>query len=115
MKCPKCRAENPDDEIFCENCDWRLDQKYVPERNKKRDPTMFAATALIAGVASLALWAVGIQYGAIPLGAIGLFIGGYSITLCRLVECNRPLCMALSGIGLMTGILGFILGINAGF
>jgi predicted nucleic acid-binding Zn ribbon protein len=111
MKCPKCRTENPDDEIFCSNCDWRLDQKYVPERNKKRDPMMFSSVALILGAASLVMYFINIPYAAIGLGAVGLFLGGYSITLCRLVECNKNLCMALSGAGLLISIIGFIMGL----
>ena len=113
MKCPKCKAENPDDEIFCQECDWRLDQKYVPEKKSKtRDPMVFSTMAIVTGVLALACWLLSFPWGAIICGAVGLFLGGYSITLCRLVECNKNLCMAMSAVGLLTGIIGFMMGIT---
>jgi VIT1/CCC1 family predicted Fe2+/Mn2+ transporter len=117
MKCPKCRAENPDDEIFCQQCDWRLDQKYVPEKKTKktRSPLNVTATAAFAGIFSLIVYYADFKYAPIALGAVGLFMGGYGITYARLVECNKNLCMALAAVGLLTGILGLMFGIKQAF
>ena len=32
MKCPKCGTENEEGEIFCVNCDWKLNMKYGGEK-----------------------------------------------------------------------------------
>ena len=116
MKCPKCRAENPDDEIFCQECDWRLDQKYVPEKKSKtRDPLTTSATAALAGVLSIIMYLADFAWGPVALGAVGLFMGGYGITYARLTECNRNLCMALAGVGLLLGIIGLMFGLTQVF
>jgi uncharacterized membrane protein HdeD (DUF308 family) len=117
MKCPKCRAENPDDEIFCQQCDWRLDQKYIPEKKEKkaRSPLNLSCTAAVAGIFAIIGYLSEFKYSPIVLGAVGLFMGGYAITYARLVECNKNLCMALAAVGLLCGIIGLMFGIKQAF
>lgn len=109
MKCPKCGYDNPKDVLFCEECDWRLDIPYKPE--KKRNPMAFSAVALVFGVVGALCGFLGQYVVAIVCGAIGLLLGGYSINLPRLLGSdNASACVAMSAIGLLCGVIGFVLG-----
>ncbi len=113
MKCQKCGFDNPEGTLFCEECDWRLDQIYRPE--KKRNPLMFAAISCVIGIVAIALAFVsGAEAGAIAAGAIGMVISGYSVNLPRYVEgSNRGMCMALSGVGIALSVIGFLVGLTS--
>ncbi len=111
MKCPKCGHDNPQGTLFCEECDWRLDQTYRPE--KKRNPMAFAGVSLVVGVIAIALSLVsGLEAGGIIVGAVGMILSGYSVNLPRYMpDANKGLCTALSGIGIVFSVIGFLVGI----
>ncbi len=106
MICPKCGADNPEDTLFCEECDWRMDIPYKGPKN--RNVGLLSSLALIIGAVSVIL-AYFTAVGGAAAGAVGLLIGGYSINAVRLVSPdNRNLLMALSGAGLLLSVVGFI-------
>ncbi len=111
MKCSKCGHENPEDSIFCEECDWKLDETYIPE--VKADRTIICYLAMIIGIAcmvSTLAKANGII--CIGLGAIGLIVGGYAFNIPRLTDhVNRKLLMAISALGLALSAIAFMFGI----
>lgn len=116
MKCPKCGHENPPENLYCEECDWRLDQTYKgkdPTEPKKRNSLAFAVVSLIVGVIAIALAFVdGADIGAVIVGAIGMLVGSYSVNLPRyLQDKNKGVCMGLSGIGMILSVFGFIVGL----
>ena len=109
MRCPKCGFDNPADTLFCEECDWRLDQRYKGE--KKRNPMQFSTIEIILGAVAL-VCALGVSaVGGIAVGVIGMVLGGYSVNLPRYIECNKSLCTALAAIGIILSIMGFLLGL----
>ncbi len=112
MKCSKCGHENPSENLFCEECDWRLDIKYVPE--KKRNPLMFAAITLVLGIIAIVCSVPDISaIGGTVIGGIAMVIGGYSTGVARHVEGAGNLGLIISGIGLILGVVGFLMGFVA--
>lgn len=109
-KCPKCGHENPEGVLFCEECDWRVDVPYIPE--KTRNPAHFAAVSIVLGIISaVCAFIVGGEIPALVLGAITLVLGSYSMGVARIVETDRKtLWLTLSGIGMILGVIGFLLG-----
>ncbi len=110
MKCPRCGHENPDEVLFCEECDWRVDVPYIPE--KKRNPVHFAGATIVLGlIAAVCAFMSGTELVALAVGAIALILGGYSMGVARLVETDKTqLCLAISGVGMILGVLGFLIG-----
>jgi|GEM_PF-509044 len=110
MKCPKCGFDNPEDVLFCKECDWRVDIPYVPE--KKPNAMLYCAAALAIGVVAIALvFTVG-GYGAVAAGAIGLVAGGYAVNVPRLLKSsNRTVLTIIAGIGLMLSMIAFMYGL----
>ena len=110
MKCPKCGYDNPPNTVFCEECDWRLDQK-VDATDKKRNPMMFAGISLVLGIIACAAYFIDQSIVAVLVGAVGMVLGGYSVNLPRLLDdSNKTVCMVLSVIGLFASIIGFLFG-----
>lgn len=111
MRCPKCGYDNPPDTLYCEECDWRLDQPF--KAPKERNPLAFAAVALVVGIAAIALAFIDeAEIGAILLGAVGLVLGSYSVNLPRYLNPdNKSLCMALAALGTVLSVFGFIAGL----
>lgn len=108
MICPKCGTDNEEEQLFCENCDWRMDVPYVYKR--KRNPSTFAYVTIVCGVFSALLLMI-LPLASIVLGALGLMLGGYSINISRISDKkNANMLVALSAIGLLLSMLGFILG-----
>lgn len=114
MKCPKCGHENSDGQIFCEECDWKLCQKYKQPIDKSQILVYgsFAAAALgIAAVVSVLL-NVGI-FGLI-FGAIGMVLGSYTITLARIMGIHgkvKYILIAIQVIAIICSAIGFVLGL----
>ncbi len=109
MRCPKCGFENPSGELYCQECDWRLDVPYRGER--RRNAAAFCAVTLILGVIAAACGFIEQYWVALVVGLVSVVLGGYSINLPRLMETgSRATYTAVAGIGLVCGVVGFILG-----
>jgi len=108
MKCSKCGFNNPEEAIFCEKCDWKLGETYIPEMKVNR--TMLSAVALVIGIVAIIPIVIKDMYiVSTVVGALGLVIGGYSFNAPRLLKMdNRQIPMALSAIGLILSAVAFI-------
>ncbi len=109
-RCPKCGHDNPKDTLFCEECDWRLDQPVSKMKKEKTstDVLVYAIAALILGVLSVGMFLADMSVGGIVAGILGMVDGGYSINLPRYIQCNKVVCSAMAGIGILLSIVGFI-------
>ncbi|MCL2890549.1 MAG: DUF2116 family Zn-ribbon domain-containing protein [Methanomassiliicoccaceae archaeon] len=112
MKCPKCQHDNPPETIFCEECDHRLDQPY---REKRTAPVIFfVLAAVVLGVLAVVAYYLETAWF-IPMasGGVGLFLGGYSMSLARISgAANANMLMVLAGAGMAASAVGFMLGIT---
>ncbi|MBE6522130.1 MAG: zinc ribbon domain-containing protein [Spirochaetales bacterium] len=111
MKCSKCGFDNPEDALFCEKCDWKLGETYIPEVKINR--SVFSYVALIVGIIAIipALMKTAV-IASVILGGVGLVLGGYSFNIPRLTGAsNKNILMAFSGIGLILSVTAFIYGI----
>ena len=108
MKCNKCGSDNPQDTLFCEQCDHRLDQPYSP-KIFPREYLVYTAFAL--GIVSIVSWFFEVWISAVAAGAVGMMLGGYSITFVRLAEKkNKMLMIALAAAVICTSVIGFMFG-----
>ena len=118
MICPKCGHENPEGELFCEECDFRMDQKYRAPIDRSMIVVYgsFAAAALgIAAAISIILDSA--IFGLI-FGAIGMFLSSYTMTMNRMMGIKgnvKIILLVVEAIGLATGAYGFILGLSKMF
>jgi predicted RNA-binding Zn-ribbon protein involved in translation (DUF1610 family) len=112
MICPKCGTKNDDGILFCENCDWRMDIPYVPEKEKGEKAKIFAPVTFVLGILAAAL--VMFQpIASIALGGVGLLLGGYSFNTSRVYDApSRNMYIAISAIGLLLSMVAFILGFS---
>ena len=111
MKCSKCGFDNPEDAIFCEKCDWKLGETFIP--GVKINRSVFSYVALIIGIVAIipALMKTAV-IASVILGAVGLVIGGYSFNIPRFMDLpNKNLLMALSAVGLILSVTAFVYGI----
>jgi hypothetical protein len=121
MKCPKCRHENSADEIFCEECDHRLDQPYRYEKETTTMPPLYAVIiAIILGAAATILALLVIldvltlewYYAVIP-GALGIVLGTYSLRTARTVEgAGGKKLQTIAAAAAALSVVGFMLGIT---
>jgi len=112
MKCPKCQHDNPPETLFCEECDHRIDQPY---REKKVIPAVYLiSAAVVLGILAMITWYLDMEWF-IPVaaGGIGLFLGGYSMSLARLSDGeNKNMLVILAGAAMAASAVGFMLGIT---
>ena len=115
MKCPKCGHDNPEGTLFCEECDWRMDQPVTKIKKERTasDVLLASALSLILGAVSVVTFYLHVEIAAIVAGILGMVIGGYAINLPRYIQCNKGLCTALAGVGILLSIVGFIFGLTA--
>ena len=108
--CPKCGHQNPDNTLYCEECDWRMDQPVSKTKKEKTstDVLMYAIAALILGAMSVGMFLADMSVGGIVAGILGMVDGGYAINLPRYIQCNKIACSAMAGIGILLSIVGFI-------
>lgn len=120
MKCPKCGHENPNDELFCEECDWKVTEK--PRTDRSEYMIYIAIASVVFGLAAVILDAYSAMNNYNPnfgvwsavFGAIGLVIGSYSMTYIRIIDYDkkaRQVLIIIAAIGLIASIVGFIAGI----
>ena len=118
MICPKCGHENLDGELFCEECDFRMDQKYrkTVDRSQIMVYGSFAAAAF--GIAAtLSILLEGYIFGLV-FGAIGMFLSSYTMTLNRMMGIKgnaKIILLCIEAIGLATSAYGFIVGLMNAF
>jgi len=111
MKCPKCGHGNPDETLFCEECDWKMDQSY--KKPQATIPPLYAAAiGIVLGIVSVALWYLEIFYGAIGFGAVGLVISSYSMSVARRIGGEKKvLIIPISIVAMALCAIGFLMGI----
>lgn len=111
MKCPRCGTENPPETLFCENCDWRMDMKFRPD--KMRNTMELAGFTVILGLAAvICCFLDNASLVAAGVGAVAMVLGGYSVSMCKLMESGSKNGFYLSATGLMLGVVGFIVGFS---
>lgn len=42
-----------------------------------------------------------------------MVISGYSVNIPRYIECNKNLCIAMAGVGIVLNIIGFLFGLGS--
>lgn len=111
MKCSKCGFDNPEEALFCEKCDWKLGETYIPEVSFNR--SVLSYVALVVGIVALIPAVMKISaIAGVVLGAMGLILGGYSFTIPRIMDLpNKNVLMACSAIGLILSVVAFVYGI----
>ena len=113
MRCPNCGHENPEGTLFCEECDWRIDQAVRMKLGVNSVYLAYISVALGA-VAAIAAFA-GIGVAGVGLGAVGMFLGGYCMTAVRISGIKgkvKTILMAIAAIAIILSIFGFIYGIT---
>lgn len=118
MRCPKCGHENPDNELFCEECDFRMDQKYRKTVDKSQIIVYGSFAAAAFGIAAtLSIFLEGYIFGAI-FGALGMFLSSYTMTLTRMTGITgriKIILMVIEAVGLATAAYGFVMGLSKMF
>lgn len=108
MKCSRCGTDNPPEKLFCENCDWKLDMEFKPE--KASMAVQLSIATFFLGIVSVVCLALGgLDIVAALLGAVTLVLGGYSFNSAR-IQGSGNVYVAMAGIGLFLGLFGFLLG-----
>ncbi len=111
MRCPRCGTENPPETLFCQNCDWRLDMKFRPD--KMRNTLELAGITIILGLASVVCCFFDAALVGAGVGAIAMVLGGYSVSVCKLMDPGSKKSFMISALGLMLGVIGFLVGFSA--
>ena len=118
MICPKCGHETPDNELFCEECDFRMDQKYRKPVDRSQIIVYGSFAAAAFGIAAaLSILLEGYIFGLV-FGAIGMFLSSYTMTLTRMTGLKgniRITLLSIQAIGLVTAAVGFIFGLVKAF
>lgn len=112
MKCRKCGHENPSDTLYCEECGHRKDQ---PVKMERAIPPMYIALIGAAlGIFAVVAWFFEVFYAAIGLGAVGMIVGGYSMTFVRITDSeknDKMIVLVLTAVAICTSVIGFLFGI----
>ena len=113
MKCPNCGTENAEGEIFCANCDWKLNMKYGGEKMAV-NAVYFSFAAVALGIISLVCaFIVHVNLAAVIAGAIGMFLGGYTQSFVRITQIGGPIrtkLVVIAIVGLFMSVIGFVYG-----
>lgn len=122
MKCPKCGHENPNDVLFCEECDWKVTEKPRKERSENFYLYISVATVVL-GLASLILAIVNKTNADAPnfglwsviLGGIGLVAASFSLTSVRIRDVDdrmKKTVIAISAVAQILSVIGFVVGLS---
>lgn len=115
MICPKCGHENPDNELFCEECDFRMDQKYKKPVDKSQVVVYGSFAAAALGIAATISIFLNTHIFGLIFGAIAMFLSSYTMTLTRMMGIRgnvKIILLVIEAVGLATGAYGFILGLS---
>ncbi|MDR0508844.1 MAG: hypothetical protein LBG63_03340 [Candidatus Methanoplasma sp.] len=86
---------------------------YTDYDDVPRNPIMYGLITLVCGVAGTVIVFLlpDLSAAAAVLGAIGLALGGYAISVAnRSPASNRVKYMAIAGAGIMTSVIAFMFG-----
>ncbi len=114
MICPKCGHENPDNELFCEECDFRMDQKYKAPVDRSLIMVYGSFAAAAFGIAAAVSILLGVPIFGLIFGIIGMFLSSYTMTMVRMTGLKgniRLTLLIIEAIGLVTSAYGFIYGL----
>ena len=114
MICPKCGHENPDNELFCEECDFRMDQKYKAPVDRSMIMVYGSFAAAAFGIASAVSILLEVPIFGLIFGIIGMFLSSYTMTMVRMTGLKgniRLILLIIEAIGLATSAYGFIYGL----
>ena len=114
MICPKCGHENPDNELFCEECDFRMDQKYKAPVDRSQIIVYGSLAAAAFGIAATISVLLNVAIFGVIFGVIGMFLSSYTMTLVRMTGLMGKIkltLMIIEAIGLATSAIGFIYGL----
>ena len=114
MICPKCGHENPEGELFCEECDFRMDQKYRAPVDRSQIIVYGSFAAAAFGIAAAISILLNVALFGIIFGVIGMVLSSYTMTLTRMYGLKGNIKYVLLGIeavGLATAAYGFIYGL----
>ncbi|NLL94959.1 MAG: zinc ribbon domain-containing protein [Thermoplasmatales archaeon] len=114
MKCPACGHDNPEGTLFCEECDWRMDQ--TPKKLRMGINSVYAAyIAAAVGITSVVSALIDVAWAATVFGIAGTAISGYAQTAVRLSHVKgklRTTLVAIAGIGIVTSVVGMVYGLT---
>ena len=114
MICPKCGHENPDNELFCEECDFRMDQKYKAPVDRSMIMVYGSFAAAAFGIAAAVSILLEVPIFGLIFGIIGMFLSSYTMTMVRMTGLKgniRLTLLIIEAIGLATSAYGFIYGL----
>ena len=114
MICPKCGHENPDNELFCEECDFRMDQKYKAPVDKSQIVVYGSFAAAAFGIAAMISIFLDVAIFGLIFGIIGLFLSSYTMTMARMMGIKgnvKITLLCIEAAGLATAAYGFIYGL----
>ena len=114
MICPKCGHENPEGELFCEECDFRMDQKYRAPVDRSQIIVYGSFAAAAFGIAAVISILLNVAIFGLIFGMIGMFLSSYTMTMVRMTGIKGNIMITLlciEAVGLATSAYGFILGI----
>ena len=83
-------------------------------RDIPKNPLAYAVVSMVCGIAGAVIAQIFSDYAyiAIGLGGIGLFIGGYAISIAsHYPGQDKMQFMVMAGVGLMTSVIAFMLGL----
>ena len=113
MICRKCGHDNPQETIFCEECDHRLDMPYVKKMTMPVHYTVICSLALGLIATVLGLISGQGQYIPVIAGAFGIVLGTYSLRVSREVkDDSKRTLMMLSAAAAGLSVVGFMIGIT---
>ncbi len=118
MICPKCGHENPEGELFCEECDFRMDQKYRAPVDRSMIVVYGSFAAAAFGIAAAISIILDSAIFGLIFGAIGMFLSSYTMTMNRMMGIKgnvKITLLCIEAIGLATSAYGFIMGIMNAF
>ncbi len=118
MICPKCGHENPDNELFCEECDFRMDQKYKAPIDKSQIVVYGSFAAAAFGIAATISILLEVPIFGIIFGVVGLFLSSYTMTMARMMGIKgnvKITLLCIEAVGLATSAYGFVLGLMNAF